>query len=373
MPYPPITALPPTPSRNAPSTFSALMDAFLAAFPQFRAELIALAAYLDTLALATGPGLFQSGSAAAPGISWAGDTNTGLYRPGADQLAAATGGVMRWLLSNSGLRLDVPLTGTAVAQDPLDSTAGRLTRTGDGGMLGAAPTWTGSADDIPLGTVVTSGEITEQQAIDNKWPTISGALTTTPRWFVVECFGISTRTRQVAVEIFGNGGGPKGRQYTRVRHNAAWTPWRLVYTQATVLGVVSQAGGIPTDALIERGSNANGEYVRFTDGTQICTTVALSLAKKMAVGDGYLCENAWTFPAVFSGTPSTSMSFRSNSTSFSGFTGWSAQMVRQRMASSYANTTISGTAATVGVAFNQDIPDGASLTNVSAFAIGRWL
>ena len=30
-------------------------------------------------------------------------------------------------------------------------------------------------------------------------------------------------------------------------------------------------GGVPTEAIIERGSNANGEYVRFADGTQICT------------------------------------------------------------------------------------------------------
>ena len=37
-----------------------------------------------------------------------------------------------------------------------------------------------------------------------------------------------------------------------------------------VLGTVSQAGGVPTGAIIQRGSNANGEFVRFADGTQIC-------------------------------------------------------------------------------------------------------
>ena len=39
-----------------------------------------------------------------------------------------------------------------------------------------------------------------------------------------------------------------------------------------LLGTVSQSGGVPTGAIIERGSNVNGEYVRFADGTQICTT-----------------------------------------------------------------------------------------------------
>ena len=37
-----------------------------------------------------------------------------------------------------------------------------------------------------------------------------------------------------------------------------------------LVGTVSQSGGVPTGAVVERGSNANGEYVRFADGTQIC-------------------------------------------------------------------------------------------------------
>jgi hypothetical protein len=44
-----------------------------------------------------------------------------------------------------------------------------------------------------------------------------------------------------------------------------------VYTMGNVLGTVSQLEGVPTGAIIERGSNANGEYVRFADGTQVCT------------------------------------------------------------------------------------------------------
>jgi len=42
------------------------------------------------------------------------------------------------------------------------------------------------------------------------------------------------------------------------------------FRRGNILGTVSQVGGIPTGAIIERGSNANGEYVRFADGTQIC-------------------------------------------------------------------------------------------------------
>ena len=44
-----------------------------------------------------------------------------------------------------------------------------------------------------------------------------------------------------------------------------------VYAQSTILGTVSQSAGVPTGAIIQRGSNSNGRFVRFADGTQICT------------------------------------------------------------------------------------------------------
>ena len=45
---------------------------------------------------------FVSGSASAPGIAFSGDTNTGIYRPGADQVAIATGGVGRLFVDSNG-------------------------------------------------------------------------------------------------------------------------------------------------------------------------------------------------------------------------------------------------------------------------------
>jgi len=37
-----------------------------------------------------------------------------------------------------------------------------------------------------------------------------------------------------------------------------------------IVGTVSESGGVPTGAIIERGSNANGEFVKYADGTLIC-------------------------------------------------------------------------------------------------------
>lgn len=38
-----------------------------------------------------------------------------------------------------------------------------------------------------------------------------------------------------------------------------------------IVGTASQSGGVPTGAIMERGTNANGEFTRFANGVQICT------------------------------------------------------------------------------------------------------
>lgn len=50
----------------------------------------------------TSPTTVQAGTAAAPSITFSGDTNTGIYSPGADQVAIATGGSQRLALNSSG-------------------------------------------------------------------------------------------------------------------------------------------------------------------------------------------------------------------------------------------------------------------------------
>ena len=50
------------------------------------------------------------------------------------------------------------------------------------------------------------------------------------------------------------------------------------FRQGTLLGVVSQTSGIPTGAVIQRSSNANGDFVKFADGTLICNRTVLANA-----------------------------------------------------------------------------------------------
>lgn len=77
------------------------------------------------------------------------------------------------------------------------------------------------------------------------------------------------------------------------------------FRRGNVLGTVSQSSGVPTGALIERGSNSNGEYLRFADGTQICWhTLNSSEAISVAYLGGFRSGAVtWTFPAVFSAAP----------------------------------------------------------------------
>lgn len=84
-----------------------------------------------------------------------------------------------------------------------------------------------------------------------------------------------------------------------------WTGAAAAVMQA-IVGTVSQSGGVPTGAIVERGSNANGNYVRFADGTQVCwgnisATVAISSAYQGGFRSGGM--GSFGFPAAFSGSP----------------------------------------------------------------------
>lgn len=71
------------------------------------------------------------------------------------------------------------------------------------------------------------------------------------------------------------------------------------FRRGNILGTVSQSGGIPSGAIIERGSNANGEYVRFADGTQECYIPGYLFL--LDVTANLEAVRSWTYPAPFTG------------------------------------------------------------------------
>jgi hypothetical protein len=237
-----------------------------------------------------GGAALASGTAALPGLALAADPDSGLFSPGAGSLALTTSGVARVQVSDTAVQVDVPIGGSAVTQSPQDSTFGRLLKVGDYGLGGAGLSHTDWNSATINGAVFMAAN-----AANAPLPTV---------WFIGSylrhnsLFGVQ--------EVTSFTGSPVPRTFVRVLFSGSWQAWREVINQGTLVGSVSQAGGVPTGAVIERGSNANGEYVRFADGTQICTRTNLSAANASTALGSLFRSSAnvtWTFPAVFAAAP----------------------------------------------------------------------
>jgi hypothetical protein len=278
------------------------------------------------------------GSAVAPALAFATDPDTGLSRPSENQIGFSTGGAQRALLSNMAFSLDVPMTGTAVVQSSTDAMAGRILTVGYGG-LGTAIVL-GPNDD--LNALVVSGlyyNPTVNNTAGNNYPISSaGALLNIRR--------TATNWAQKFFSYASALMAPSVREYTRSYGATGWSPWVEIYHQGRVIGSVSQSGGIPTGAVIETGTNANGRYTRFADGTQICSaTLAASSS----------ADVVWTFPAAFA-------------------TGGVARHVLatpRSTAARAARVDLASSGTSVGVAVH-DMSGARQAGDVDLIAIGRW-
>lgn len=97
--------------------------------------------------------------------------------------------------------------------------------------------------------------LTGFQASEDNRPFTYGALLTTLRG--------GSEVTQLAM-------GVNGHLAYRASPNGTFNSWRKLYKEDNILGTVSQASGVPTGAVIEKGANGNGRYTKFADGTMIC-------------------------------------------------------------------------------------------------------
>lgn len=129
-----------------------------------------------------------------------------------------------------------------------------------------------------------------------------------------------------------------------------------VYGQTNIKGSVSQAAGVPTGAVVERGNNANGEYTKWADGTMICWSLVYA-AGNVNTADGSVFttpSTGWTYPITFTTTPSVNVTEASGVGSCWGTLG---------TISSSASLTSFMLKRSVGVA---------AVPTASLTAIGRW-
>ena len=137
------------------------------------------------------------------------------------------------------------------------------------------------------------------------------------------------------------------------------------FRRGNVIGTVSRAGSVPAGALIERGNNANGEYVRLADGTQICWHTAPA-----AYISGSTVRAAWSFPVAFVGAPSVFCA--PSYLSAVGYAEASSDRYLWGSAGAVSASTIS-TFLDLQRSFGAPaIPSGATI-NIFGLAVGRWV
>ena len=222
-----------------------------------------------------------AGAESDPAICFANATGTGFYLTQDNQLGIAIEGVKRGHFATSGLVLDVDVTGSAVTQGQADTTPGRLLKVGDYGWGAIAPSVT---DANALDAILTNQRV---RVLSANAATVNAPLGA--QGGVCDTYAFSAANAyQEYREITG-----AYRMWRRGWGSATWSAW--VRMPNLIAGAITASGGEATHGgILERGSNANGDYTRFADGTQMCWR---SLTGSTASG------SVWSFPAVFATAP----------------------------------------------------------------------
>ena len=94
-----------------------------------------------------------------------------------------------------------------------------------------------------------------------------------------------------------------------------------VFKQSNILGTVSESGGAPTGAIIERGSNSNGEFAKYADGTMISTVRKLFSDISLSSDDKSDLARGLPFPVEFVSPPYTNANYNSTNSTASPSVG----------------------------------------------------
>lgn len=155
------------------------------------------------------------------------------------------------------------------------------------------------------------------------------------------------------VQTFYDTDSANARSWTRNYFNNAWGSWFLNYNRGQIVGTVSSNN--ETSSIIERGSNTNGEYTRFADGTMICWANRTdSVAINTSLYGGFASDDiVWTHPMPFISQPSVVVSERAGALSAI------AQPSVSGASTAYRHITVTASAT-------------AANRNVCLIAVGRW-
>ncbi len=197
--------------------------------------------------------------------------------------------------------------GTAYAYDVTESATDtsngangqpRLLKRGDGGLLGKDP-YSNTLSLLP--------NITHFSTQSVPTDPLDGITGSGNWWHTLKMMSPNTPSAIFSIKTHNTGGFP-------LSVPEAWIAGGFDVSRKTkLLSTANMVGTVTSDktgAIIERGSNANGEYVKFADGTLICFGVrsaspvtSASNAFGSTSGISYFQSINVTFPHSFSNTP----------------------------------------------------------------------
>lgn len=247
--------------------------------------------------------------------------------------------------ARTGLELGTAATRN-VTQSASDSTAGRVLKVGDFGIGAQGPVTTPNAAFVP--------------GFYSFSPNAAGApsqLAGSGGSLIVNTLG-GNYVQQICMSVPGSTSKP----YMSFRHfdgvgNPG--PWCTIMHSGNMVGTVSQSGGVPTGAVIEYGTNTNGSFVKWADGTMVCIRTIVCTASSMGLSAAPIYSAGPFFGTV-------AVPFASAPTYFHQVEFCSSQLIWIGHGSSSGTATQGGNFWLFGLA-------SAGITaNVSQIAWGRW-
>ncbi|MFD2641875.1 hypothetical protein [Pseudomonas japonica] len=128
---------------------------------------------------------------------------------------------------------------------------------------------------------------------------------------------------------------------------------------ADIVGTVSMNSGVPAGAVFERGSNANGDYVKFADGSMICflnISVTDQAINSQYTAGVYQGTRAWFYPVSFAVPPTVTP----GAFTWAGAANWSGL------------ASVPSTVSVLLRGFDAVARAAGTPVQISAVAVGRW-
>jgi hypothetical protein len=208
-------------------------------------------------------GIIASGTAAAPSLAILADLDTGLFSPGANQLAVATNGTQRITIDSSG-RL---LAGTATARGVGTSSGqnNRIQITDVGGSIGGLSTYYYSAD----GGTNTWNFCKSRGATEGSFTIVnSGDSLGVINWIGADGNGFTSTAASISAAVDGTPGAndmPGRLVFSTTADGGSSPSERLRITSAGLVGIGTSSPSTPLHIQVSRTSSTNAVCLTLSD------------------------------------------------------------------------------------------------------------